>query len=76
MLQWTGNSTGLLMSLRIRAILEFQQNFGPELVVLHTKLSMLNKFSVHDWGWCGDLNEQHFMLVHCSSNSFWLAKRC
>ena len=32
-------------------------------VVLHTKLSMFNKFLVHARSWYGGLNKEHFVFV-------------
>ena len=34
------------------------------------------KLLVHSWRWCGGLNEEHSMWVHCGSNSYWRTKRC
>ena len=37
------------LTLHIRVILYLNMNFGRELVVLHTTLSMFGKFLVHAW---------------------------
>ena len=47
--------------------------FGRELVVLLTKASMLGKFLVHVWRYCGGLNKEHSISVHGGPNSFWHA---
>ena len=41
-----------------------------ELVVMHTKFSMLGNFLVHAWGWCGGLNKYLFILVHSGPSHF------
>ena len=35
--------------------------FGGEFVVLHTTPSIIGKFLVHPWSWCGCLNKEHFL---------------
>ena len=42
--------------------------FGRELVVLHTKLSMVGKFLVHAWTKCGGLNIEHSISIHEGPN--------
>jgi hypothetical protein len=48
--------------------------FGEELVVLHTRPSMLGKFLGGAWRQCGGLDEEHPIFVRLGSNSFWHAK--
>ena len=50
--------------------------FDQKLVVLHTLPSMFGRLLVDAWRQCGGLSKEHSISVHCSSNSFWHAKRC
>ena len=42
--------------------------FGEELVVLHTRPSMLGKFLGGAWRQCGGLDEEHPIFVRLGSN--------
>lgn len=48
----------------IELSLQFHKSLGVEFLVLHPKLSMLNKSSYYDWSWCGSMNKGYFILVH------------
>ena len=54
-----------------RVILKLDMSFGRGLVILHTTLSMFNKFLVHALRFRGGLNEEYCISAHGRWNSLW-----